>query len=175
MAKETAAEKKARLEAAHLEAQKAELQEALQASEAITTDKIADEGITADKLGGESYVHTKEEIEAALNPAKAPEEESMTAPAPAEAHDTSSDPKPLAGVTEGRVVRYVIRDGVKAGEVRAGIISRVINAETGLVDITVFYQGPFDGRRMDNSTEYTPMVNHDADKSNGTWHFPERV
>lgn len=103
--------------------------------------------------------------------------------------DAAPPSTPPQGVALGRLVRFVVSEGdaraikelaqpgndrsIVAGEIRAGIITRIWNAEQGMVNLHVLLDGP--------STFWATSVSyHDRAGEQGlvvghSWHWPERV
>lgn len=87
----------------------------------------------------------------------------------------------MDGVTEGRIVHYVLSEGNSIGEHRAAII---VNAwadlpqyqSDGRVNLHVFPDFGNDGEAF-NSGDYwaTSVVNDEETKAPGTWHWIEKV
>lgn len=86
---------------------------------------------------------------------------------------------PLAGLTEGRVVHYLMPSPNDPSVLwhRPGIVTRVVSAKSGKIDLTVFIA------RSDYPKNLTPgaalmIENATFDptaSAEGTWHFPERA
>jgi hypothetical protein len=80
----------------------------------------------------------------------------------------------MEGLTEGRIVHFVLPDGNHAGEHRAAMIVKVWNATTGYVNLQVFIDGSNDypqatGPMWATSVEYSDV--HEP----RTWHWIERA
>jgi hypothetical protein len=76
----------------------------------------------------------------------------------------------MEGLTEGRMVHYVMPDGVH----RPAVIVRVWNRETGYSNLQVFTDGTNDPGGA-NGIMWKTSVNYSKDPVPGTWHWIERV
>lgn len=85
----------------------------------------------------------------------------------------------MEGVTEGRIVHYVLSNG----DHRAAIIARVFagGEMTGVVNLYVFLDGEND-KHVPHGAEYAPGIvwatsahYDEAGDKEHTWHWPERV
>ncbi len=74
----------------------------------------------------------------------------------------------MEGVAPGRVVHYVIDDGI----IRPAIIARVENSE-GVASLWQFTVPPED--QTGAATKWRPDVPYSEVHKPGTWHFPPRV
>ncbi len=86
---------------------------------------------------------------------------------------------PLAGLTEGRIVHFVL-ESPKDKTVtfhRAAIVSRVANLKKGTADLHVFIpRSDFPKNLNPGSVLMVENVEYDnGDKAVGTWHFPEHA
>lgn len=89
--------------------------------------------------------------------------------------EQSVEPKAIEGLTEGRMVHYVLPDGIRAGEHRPAVIVKVWDHGQGTSNLQVFTDGRNDGHSdMDGLTWVTSVV-YSEDKTPGTWHFIERA
>jgi len=76
--------------------------------------------------------------------------------------------------TVGRIVRYVLpHDSARAGEARAGVITRVWNPMTaairpGMSNLRLMLDGPNDFQEP----EWRGSVEYDPNGRPGTWHWP---
>lgn len=81
----------------------------------------------------------------------------------------------MEGVTEGRVVHYVVADwdGIAAaeGQHRPAMIVRDWKTPTGTVNLQVFCDGQNDGAMQ----LWRTSVLHDPGGAPGTWHWIERA
>ena len=87
---------------------------------------------------------------------------------------------PLAGLTEGRIVHYVLESGRSQGQHRPAIVVRNNQGERGSVNLQVFIDGSNDylGQGKDGEwfpTRWKTSVHYDENKKPGTWHWPERA
>lgn len=86
----------------------------------------------------------------------------------------------MEGLTEGRIVHYVLPEGRHEGEHRPAIVVKVwrnVNgkaAENGCCQLQVFMDGSNDGMSAFDSTIWKTSVLHDAEDSPNTWHWIER-
>jgi hypothetical protein len=74
---------------------------------------------------------------------------------------------PTDGLTEGRIVRYVLDDGPHAGESRAAVVVKVWDRETGCVNLQVFLDGENDG----DSKAWVTSVFYSEEHDPRTWHW----
>ena len=88
----------------------------------------------------------------------------------------TSEPKVMPGLTEGRMVHYVLDQGPYKGEHRAAVITRIWDHGTGYCNLTVFIDGSNDeygeyvlGPAWITSVEYS------EDPRPRTWHWIEKA
>jgi hypothetical protein len=74
---------------------------------------------------------------------------------------------PTDGLVEGRIVHYVLADGLHAGETRAAIVVKVWDKDTGCVNLDIFTYGESDG---DARTWVTSVLYSEGNEP-GTWHW----
>jgi hypothetical protein len=79
----------------------------------------------------------------------------------------------LDGLTVGRIVHYRAIDATEGDDgvevCHAAIVTRVLDAEGGLIDLTAFRPG-------DEAPSPVSHVRHDDEtKPADTWHWPERA
>jgi hypothetical protein len=85
---------------------------------------------------------------------------------------------PLPGLTEGRIVHFVLGDGPSAGQHRPAIVVRVWNPKAtelssrGTIQLQVFTDGSNDGLQ---NVEWRTSVGYSEDPQPYTWHWPERA
>jgi hypothetical protein len=80
----------------------------------------------------------------------------------------------MHGLTEGRIVHYVLPEGPSIGEHRGAFVAKVVNKRTGIVNLQVISDGPDDGVRYANSLTWVARVPYDDTKQEkGTWHWIE--
>ncbi len=84
-------------------------------------------------------------------------------------------PGPIAGLTEGRIVHYVLPSGPSQGEHRPAVIVKVWNPQTGCCNLQVFTDGSNDGEEYAAGYYWATSRVHHAGSATGTWHFIERV
>lgn len=80
---------------------------------------------------------------------------------------------PMPGLTEGRIVHYVLPDDISNTsplEHRPAIIVKVWDRFFGTVNLQVFTDGANDGMP---SIVWKTSIRHDKTGSPGTWHFIE--
>ena len=91
----------------------------------------------------------------------------------------------MDGLTEGRIVHYVLNDGRSKGEHRPAIIVSVWDQRSGSVNMTVFTDYVNDYPQYENEnpddpkpegrrgTIWATSVLYSEDKELGTWHWIE--
>jgi hypothetical protein len=81
--------------------------------------------------------------------------------------------QPIAGLTEGRIVHYILDNGKH----RPAIIVQVWDNITGMSNLQVFRDGNNDGYSPDQAATWAGSVFYAdaADQAPGTWHFIEPV
>lgn len=82
----------------------------------------------------------------------------------------------MQGLTEGRIVHFVMPQVTEQGDSphRPAVITEVLNRRTGIVNLTVFFNGPRDGQNLE-ALGWVPSVGFDPNGAPGTWHWIERV
>ena len=85
----------------------------------------------------------------------------------------STQPKVIPGLTEGRMVHYVLPDGVRKGEHRPAVIVKVWDHGHGTSNLQVFTDGMND--KTVNGLEWKTSIMYSEDKMPGTWHFIEKA
>lgn len=80
-------------------------------------------------------------------------------------------PAPIPGLTIGRRVHYVLAHY----EHRAADITRVLDKESGIVNLAVTFDGSDDGRSQYACVEWVPNVEYSEFHVIGTWHFMEQA
>lgn len=80
----------------------------------------------------------------------------------------------MEGVTEGRIVHYVLPDGNHAGEHRPAIIVKVWNQTGGYVNLMVFVDGTNDYPHYSGPV-WATSIGYSEDKEPRTWHWIERA
>lgn len=84
----------------------------------------------------------------------------------------------MSGLTEGRIVHYVLPEGPHAGEHRPAIIVKVWNHTTGYVNLKVFLDGSNDdpaGRTQPHWQEWQTSVLYSEEPQPRTWHWIEKA
>ncbi|MEO7716278.1 MAG: hypothetical protein ABIY70_08740 [Capsulimonas sp.] len=87
---------------------------------------------------------------------------------------------PIPGLTEGRVVHYVLDKGPSAGQIRPAFVVRVWNrtstdkASRGCVQLQVFTDAPND--QLENVVHRSSVLYDDGpEPALGTWRWPARA
>lgn len=82
----------------------------------------------------------------------------------------------IEGLIEGRIVHYVLPDGIRKGEHRPAIVVRVWDTTqgTGMSNLQVFIDGNND-QEQQGSARWVGSVHYDANKAPGTWHWIEKA
>ncbi|HEV2704942.1 MAG TPA: hypothetical protein VGV59_03400 [Pyrinomonadaceae bacterium] len=96
----------------------------------------------------------------------------------AEATDTAEAPKPIEGLTIGRIVHYVLDKPYSAGEpptIRPAIVVHVWDRQTGSSNLQVIVDGTNDGYESSTGTVWKTSCNYSEGREPGTWHWPPRV
>lgn len=97
----------------------------------------------------------------------------------------------IKGLTEGRIVHYVLESGRSKGDHRPAIVVRDWKQENGLVQLQVFTDGAndeftnfvfvTDDKRdiatgdQSSNVVWRTSVHYSEAKEPGTWHWPEQV
>jgi len=88
----------------------------------------------------------------------------------------------MEGLTEGRIVHFVLPDGVRnAGEHRAALIVKIwpTMKESGTVNMLVFLDGGNDTKSgleaPLGSVQWQTSVRYSEGKEGRTWHWPEKA
>lgn len=82
---------------------------------------------------------------------------------------------PLAGLTEGRMVHYVLPDGRSSGEHRPAIVVKVWNKATGYVNLQVITDGSNDGDPYAAGIHWATSISYSEGKEPRTWHWIEHA
>lgn len=86
----------------------------------------------------------------------------------------------MEGLTEGRIVHYVMPDGRSAAECRPGLVVKVWRdgngspPGNGVCNLQVFTDGMNDGPAYITGIAWKTSVVYSAEGAPGTWHWPER-
>lgn len=85
----------------------------------------------------------------------------------------------MEGLTEGRIVHYVMEDGPSKGEVRPAIVVRVWRDRgqaqaNGCCQLQVFTDGGNDGPQFAGGIIWRTSRLYDEAGAPGTWHWPTR-
>lgn len=84
----------------------------------------------------------------------------------------------IPGLTEGRIVHYVLPDGYSAGQHRPAIVVRVWEpggGPMGTCQLQVFTDGNNDGPGYASGIVWRTSVMYSAERKPYTWHWPEHV
>lgn len=81
--------------------------------------------------------------------------------------------EPIDGLTEGRIVHYVLANG----EHRPAVIVKVWDKHAGTSNLVVFMDGQNDEQTGDNNrnTQWQTSVVYSEAKEPGTWHWIEKL
>ena len=84
-------------------------------------------------------------------------------------------PSKLDGLTEGRIVHYVLSEGPRQDEHRPAIIVRVCDTTqgTGMCNLQVFNDGNNDVQP--GAAHWVGSAYYDENKTPGTWHWVEKA
>lgn len=81
----------------------------------------------------------------------------------------------MEGLTEGRIVHYVMEDGAHAGEHRPAVIVRVWRKDNGCSNLQVFTDGENDGPEYASGLAWKTSRHYSEGKEPGTWHWIEKA
>lgn len=85
----------------------------------------------------------------------------------------------MDGLTEGRMVHYVLPHGRSQGEHRPAIVVKLCppewNYHEGTVQLQVFTDGTNDGEQYASGMCWATSVQYSESKEPGTWHWIERA
>lgn len=81
----------------------------------------------------------------------------------------------MEGISEGRIVHYVLEDGRSFGEHRGAIIVKNWGGPKGTVNLSVFTDHSNDGDTYASGLVWKTSRMYDEAGAPGTWHWPERV
>lgn len=87
----------------------------------------------------------------------------------------------MEGLTEGRIVHFVLPDGPHAGEHRPAIVVKVWRQgdgtppANGYSNLVVFMDGTNDGVQFGGCIHWATSVEHSADPKPRTWHWIEKA
>lgn len=95
----------------------------------------------------------------------------MEQTAPSTLQPSPSSESPQAGLSEGRLVHYVMVDG----QIRPAIVVRVWDRVTGCCNLQVFVDGSNDGYDWKTGTLWATSIPYDEGLAPQTWHWPERT
>lgn len=82
----------------------------------------------------------------------------------------------MDGLTEGRIVHYVLDSGPYKGLHRPAIVVRVWDKATGMVQLQVFVDGTNDGFAPGENVVWKTSVHHDpTGEQPYSWHWIEKA
>lgn len=88
----------------------------------------------------------------------------------------SIEPKVIPGLTEGRMVHYVLPNGHRfAGEHRPAVIVKVWDHGHGTSNLQVFTDGRNDDDYELNGLTWATSIMYSEEPKPSTWHFIERA
>lgn len=79
----------------------------------------------------------------------------------------------MDGLTEGRIVHYVLPDGPHAGEHRPAIVVKIWSGS--YVNLVVFVDGTNDGPQFGGCILWATSIEHSPEPKPRTWHWIERA
>lgn len=79
----------------------------------------------------------------------------------------------MEGLTEGRMVHYVLPEGKSQAEHRPAIVVKVWSKETGTANLTVFPDWQNDGKT--EGIFWATSVPYSEEPLGGTWHWIEKA
>lgn len=80
-------------------------------------------------------------------------------------------PNPLSGLTEGRMVHYVMPNGKH----RPAVVVQVWNHDQGTSNLQVFTDGDNDGGWGEGGLYWATSITYSEEPNPGTWHWIERA
>lgn len=89
--------------------------------------------------------------------------------------EEDNQPQGIPGLTEGRIVHYVLEDGSHAGDHRPAIVVRVWDHEKGTINLQVFTDGSNDGEQYKSGIAWKTSRLYSEGKEPGTWHWIEKA
>jgi len=87
----------------------------------------------------------------------------------------------MEGLTEGRIVHFVLLDGPHAGEHRPAIVVKVWRKgdgsppDNGYSNLVVFMDGTNDGPHFGGCIHWATSVEYSAEPLPRTWHWIEKA
>jgi hypothetical protein len=81
----------------------------------------------------------------------------------------------MEGLTEGRIVHYVLADGPNAGQHRAAMVVRIWDQRQGYVNLQVFSDGSNDGGQYANAPVWVTSVQYSEEAKPRTWHWIKKA
>lgn len=85
-----------------------------------------------------------------------------------------SVPPIIAGLTEGRIVHFVLPEGARfAGQHRASMLVKVWDHHSGMANLLVFMDGVNDA--YGDNTVWFGSIYYSEAKEPGTWHWIEKA
>lgn len=79
----------------------------------------------------------------------------------------------MDGLTEGRIVHYVVPDGRSQGEHRPAIVVKVWNKDSGMINLQVFTDSSNDGGAYANPVVWRTSIGYSQEPLLNTWHWIE--
>jgi hypothetical protein len=86
----------------------------------------------------------------------------------------SVEPRAMPGLTEGRMVHYVLPDGPNAGEHRPAVIVRIWDHGSGYVNLQVLVDGTNDYPQY-NGLLWATSIEYSEEPRPRTWHWIEKA
>lgn len=81
----------------------------------------------------------------------------------------------MEGLTEGRIVHYVLPDGPHQGEHRPAIVVKVWSKDVGTSNLQVFVDGENDGYPAGTNVVWKTSITYSENPVSGTWHWIEKA
>lgn len=80
----------------------------------------------------------------------------------------------MEGLTEGRIVHFVLENGQHVGEHRPAMVVKVWNKESGYINLLVFCDGTNDYLNG-KDTRWVTSVEYSEEPKPRTWHWIEKA
>jgi hypothetical protein len=93
-------------------------------------------------------------------------------PTPVKAQAPTLPPAPIPGLTPGRMVHWIV---LNRDAHRPAIITNVVDAVEGIVNLVVFWDGQNDGRSGNDCAQWVENAQYSEFHAVGTWHFIEKA
>jgi hypothetical protein len=81
----------------------------------------------------------------------------------------------MDGLTEGRIVHFVMDSGPREGDHRPAIVVRVWDKTAGYVNLQVFTDSTNDGPENASGVVWKGSRSYSETKEPGTWHWIEKA